>query len=780
MRGVIAAVSVRHAGPSGFQRAYVTAIFAAFTIAFAAFFAQAEAQTYRFTTIQTEGNERIDDATLTSYLGFGRGQSVTAGALNDAYQRLMGSGLFETAEFEPRGNTLLIRVREFPVINLVRIEGNRRVNDDVLMEVVRSRSGLMYSPSTAEADAAEIAAIYNQRGRFAAEVRPVIIPRAGNRVDLAFEVREGAVVEIERISFVGNRAFTDRRLRRVLDTKQAGLLRWLVQRDTFVADRIELDRQLLRDFYTARGYIDFQVLSATSEMTRERDAFFVTFTIHEGQQYRFGNITTISEVPGLDAATYEPHMRLRSGAIFSPVQLDATIDRMERVAVSEGRRFIQVQPRLTRNDRTQTVDIELAIVQGDRVFIERIDVQGNTVTLDRVVRQQFRAVEGDPLNPREIRASAERIRALGFFGNVGVDVREGSAPDQAIVDVMVEEQPTGSLTFGVSFGVSTGIGGAVSFSESNFLGRGQRINLSFEATGDTSSLDFSFTEPAFLGRDLSLGFAVYARTADQFFSSYRQRDIGFDASIGFPVSEFSRLDLRYSLSQNRIYDITTNQPRIEADRDAGPVLTSKIGYTFTYDTRRRGLDPDRGLRFRFGQDIAGIGGSRRYLSNTALVGYEQRILNGEVTLRAEAEAGALVMFSGDSRINERYFLGQRMRGFEPTGLGPRDTGATGNDAMGGNYFAVARLEAEFPLGLPEEYGISGGLFFDVGSVWGLNNTTGAGGGTVDDSLHWRAAAGFSVFWDTPVGPLRFNFSVPVRRMSYDRTQSFDLTISTRF
>lgn len=751
-------------------------------MALSAFFTQAEAQTYRFTTIQTQGNERIDDATLTSYLGFGRGQSVSAGELNDAYQRLMGSGLFETAELEPRGNTLVIRVREFPVINLVRIEGNRRVNDDVLMAAVRSRSGLMYSPSTAEADAAEIAAIYNQRGRFAAEVRPVIIPRAGNRVDLAFEVREGSVVEIERISFVGNRAFTDRRLRRVLDTKQAGLLRWLVQRDTFVADRIEVDRQLLRDFYTARGYVDFQVLSATSEMTRERDAFFVTFTIHEGQQYRFGNITTISEVPGLDAATYEPHMRLRSGAIFSPVQLDATIDRMERFAVSEGRRFIQVEPRLTRNDRTQTVDVELAIVQGDRVFIERIDVQGNTVTLDRVVRQQFRAVEGDPLNPREIRASAERIRALGFFANVGVDVRQGSAPDQAIVDVMVEEQPTGSLTFGVSYGVSTGIGGAVSFSESNFLGRGQRISLSFEATGDTNSLDFSFTEPAFLGRDLSLGFAVYARTADQFFSNYRQRDIGFDTTIGFPVSEFSRLELRYTLSQNRITDAAANtdQPLILADEAAGGVLTSKLGYTFTYDTRRRGLDPDRGLRLRFGQDIAGLGGSRRYLSNTALVGYEQRIMNGEVTLRAEAEAGVLVMFSGDSRINERYFLGQRMRGFEPTGLGPRDTGATGNDAMGGNYFAVARLEAEFPLGLPEEYGITGGLFFDVGSVWGLNNTTGAGGGTIDDSLHWRAAAGFSVFWDTAVGPLRFNFSVPVRRLPYDRPQNFDLTVSARF
>lgn len=740
----------------------------------------AEAQQFQFSTINITGNERVESQTIASYAGIARGQAVGMGEINAALQRVQNSGLFEEVSFEPVGNTLNIRVREWPTINVINFEGNRRLDDERLASVIQSQPRRVYAPSVAEADAAAITELYGQAGRFSAEVSPRIIRRSNNRVDLVFSVREGDVVEVERLSFVGNRTYSDFRLRQVLETKQAGLLRAFVQRDTFLEERIDLDRQLLRDFYQARGFIDFEVLNVTSEMSRERDAFFITFTVREGQSYRVGDVGLVSEIEGVETADFERELRLRPGVTFSPTIIETNIARLERVATQKGLRFARVEPRIERNDRDQLVDVTFAIVEGERVFIERIDIQGNTTTLDRVVRRQFRVVEGDPLNPREIREAAERIRALGYFSDVNVEGRQGSAGDQVVVDVDLEETTTGSLGFGVSFAVNEGVGLNVSFSEANFLGRGQQLDLLLNTSRDQRQFNFNFVEPAFLGRDLRAGLSfVYRTTETELDRDFDTKTIAFSPSVGFPLTDYSRLNLRYTITRDEITNISGNSsPIIQAEE--GKATTSALGYTFTYDTRGSELNPTFGYLLRVDQEVAGLGGDRRFVKSTALASVERMIMNEDVTLRAELEGGALHMLSGDSRVTERFFLGDRMRGFRPTGIGPRDTVATNNDALGGNFFAVARFEADFPIGLPEEYGISGGLFFDVGTVWGLDNTSGAGTDPVDDSLHWRAAVGFSVFWDTPIGPLRFNFSNPVRKLDYDRKQNFDLTISTRF
>ncbi|MCH8467720.1 MAG: outer membrane protein assembly factor BamA, partial [Roseinatronobacter sp.] len=472
-----------------------------------AFLAPAEAQTYRFTSIEIEGNILVDDSTLFGLAGFARGQEVSAGAVNAAYANIAASGLFEAVDFIPQGNRLVIRVREYPVIGIVNFEGNRRVNDDALSPVVQTRAGRVLSPAQVEADTRAIAELYAQRGRSAAEITPRIIPRGNNRVDLAFEIREGDVVEIERLSFVGNRAFSSYRLRQVVNTKQAGVFRWLVQRDTFVAERIAFDRQLLTDFYRARGYIDFEVLSVNSEISRERDGFFLTFNLREGQQYRFGAVSLVSEVEGVDADEYARELNIRPGTVYSPVVLENNIARLEELATQRGLRFVRAEPRFTRNNTNQTIDVEFAIVRGERIFVERIDIQGNTTTLDRVVRRQFTSAEGDPLNPREIREAAERIRALGYFSDVSVEPRQGSASDQAIIDVEVEETTTGSLGFSVSYGRAQGIGFGISFSEQNFLGRGQQVAVSFNTVRGSRDISLNFSEPALCDRDLrySLG-----------------------------------------------------------------------------------------------------------------------------------------------------------------------------------------------------------------------------------------------------------------------------------
>lgn len=762
-------------------RLLVTAVFVGAATVSVPFLQPAFAQVFSFSNVVIEGNVRVDPATILNYAGISRGEEVSASALNDAYQRIANSGLFETVELIPQGSTLLIRVVEYPIVNVISFEGNKRLKDENLAELVQSQSRRVYSPNTAESDAAAIAEAYRVSGRIAATVTPKIIRRSDNRVDLVFEIAEGKVVEVERLSFVGNRAFSDRRLRQVLETKQAGLLRTFIQRDTFVGERLELDKKVLTDFYLSRGYIDFQVTDASAEVSRERDASFVTFTVREGLPYTIGAVSTVSEVEGVDAAEFEAVQKIRSGQTYTPLLIENNITRMETLALKKGLNFVRVEPRITRNDRGQAVDIEFAIVRGERVFVERIDIEGNATTLDQVIRRQFRTVEGDPLNPREVRQSAERIRALGFFSDAQVNAEPGSAPDQVVVNVDVEEQPTGSLSFGLSYSVASGAGFNIGFSETNFLGRGQRLSISLNSGTDSQNSSFSFTEPALLGRDLSFSVGGYYKTSESDNSFYDTRNIGLTTGIGFPLGEQSNIDLRLRISADKLYNVTADSSAIlQAEDDEEELRTVSLGYTYEYDTRITGLNPNGGVLLRFGQDFAGLGGDTKYIETTALALAETRIWNEEVTIRAIFEGGAISSLGGTtSRVTERYFGNGKIRGFEPNGIGPRDLGAVNEDALGGNIFAVARFEADFPLGLPEEYGITGGAFFDVGSVWSLDNTAGTGG-PVDDSFNPRATIGLSIFWTTPIGPLRFNFSHALVKEDYDKEQNFDLTISTKF
>ncbi len=756
-----------------------TAIFLAMATVWVAEPTMAQAQTYSFSNLVIEGNERIEPQTIITYAGIGRGKPVSAGALNDAYQRLQGSGLFESVELVPQGGTLVIRVQEYPTINVVNFEGNKKLKDEDLAKMVKTQSRKIYSPATVEADAALITEAYANVGRLAARVDPKVIRRDGNRVDVAFEIKEGKVTEVERISFTGNRHYSDRRLRNVLQTKQAGLLRQIIQRDTFVGDRVEFDRQLLTDFYRARGYVDVQVTGVSSEMARERDAFFMTFNIREGQQFRFGKITTTSEIPDLDAAEFQKLTKIRSGVVYSPNAVDLAITRMEEVALRKGAQFVRVEPRVTRNERDLTLDVEFALVRGPRVFVERIDIEGNTTTLDKVVRREFRTVEGDPFNPREIRNSAERIRALGFFSNAEVNSRQGTASDQVVVDVNVEEQPTGSFGIGASYGQDAGFGLTLDLQERNFLGRGQYVGLSVSTTADNQQNSLTFIEPYLFGRDLKGKFNIWYTTSEYDSADYSTKSYGISPAIEFPVSENGRLEMRYSYSSKELYDVDTNSSPILIAEE-GKRNSSAFGYTYTYDTRTTGIDPRWGMTLRFGQDVAGFGGDVEAITTTALARVERKILNEEVTLRAELEGGA-IHARGDTKLTvlDRFSGNGKIRGFETNGYGPRDTTAVNEDALGGKYFAALRLESEFPLGTPEEYGIHGGAFLDVGSVWGLDDTAGFAG-TVDDALHWRSSIGLSLFWTTPIGPLRFNFAHALKKEEYDLDRVFDLTISTKF
>jgi outer membrane protein insertion porin family len=749
----------------------------------------AQANDYEINEIIVDGNRRIETETIRSYTAIETPTALTTGEVNDAVQRVRASNLFESVSAQVRGTRLKLTVVEFPTVNEVVFEGNDRLGDSQLSALVRSQSRRVYSVSQVRGDANVIAEAYANQGRIAASVEPRIIRRSDNRVDVIFEIAEGGVVEIERLSFVGNRTFSDRRLRRVLNTKQAGLLRLFVQRDTYIEDRVEFDKQVLADFYNSRGYIDFQIQSVTSELSKTRDSFFLTFRVQEGQQFSFGKVTTTSNLEDVDTADFEEALKIEPGDIYSPALVENTIVRMERRALELGLDFVRVEPRVTRNNDDLALNIDFTLNRGPRVFVERIDIAGNTTTLDRVIRRQFKIVEGDALNPREIRASAERIRAMGFFSSSNVSTREGSAPNQRIVEVAVTEKPTGSLKFGANYNSAVGVGLLASFSEANFLGRGQTTSFGVNTTSSTRSFNFAFKEPSLYNRDLSLSFGLDYQGTSKSNARYDTRAIRFDAAFGFPVSESGFFTPKFFYETEELSKVTATSKVINGEAEEARRKTLGMGYTYSIDNRRLGLDPKAGMFLRLSQDFD-LTGDVRFVRTGVTLGGETYLRNEDFKVTASLQGGALNFLSGNSsRVTDRFFLGSGLfRGFSPGGVGPRefDNISSINDALGGEYYAVARFETQFPIGLPEEYGIELGAFFDAGSLWGLSSTHVGSGSKARpstilyDDFTLRAVVGVSIFWNTPIGPLRFNFTDAVKKAEHDVEQSFDLTVSTSF
>ncbi len=739
----------------------------------------AMAQDFSFSRIDVDGNKRIETSTIITYSGLATDQMFGADDLNRAYQNILASGLFESVEVVPNGNRLVIKVNEFPTVNKIAFEGNRRVNDNTLRALVGMQPRRVFNPDKVDTDRAAIAQFYADQGRLAARVTPKIIRRSDNRVDVIFEIFEGGVIEIERIGIVGNKVFSDRRLRRVLDTKQAGLLRLFVRRDTFLTDRIEFDKRLLTDFYNARGYIDFQVNDVNAELTEENNAYFVTFNVREGQMFRFGDVTLASKRSDIDVEDFQIAISAETGDVYSPTLMEKNLSRLEARATQLGLDFVRVTPRVTRNDADLTLDVEFVLEQGERVFVERIDITGNTTTMDRVIRRQFRISEGDPFNPRLIREAAERVRALGFFGNAGVNAREGTQPGQIIVDFEVEEQPTGSLQLGATYSGDNGFGVVIDYAERNFLGRGQALSFAIRTGIDNQSYEFDFTEPEFLSPELRFNLGLSYGETDNQGAAYDTRNFDITPSLSFPLSEYSRLSVRGNVSATEMLNPGTVGSIVEDEITRGRLDDAGFGFTYRYDTRGVGLDPSSGIAVIYNQDFGGMAGDKGTFSKSTIrtIG-ERAIMNEDVVLRGVLEAGLLHHTGGSSRVTDRFFLPATvLRGFEFAGMGPRQRDGTINDALGGNKYTVAKFEMDFPLGLPEEYGMSGGAFYHAGNLW---DTGASGNGLLYDNGAWRQVVGATLYWTTPIGPLRFDFTRALKKETHDEERTFDMSIATRF
>lgn len=745
-----------------------------------AFSTLVSAQDFRITSVDVTGNKRIESSTILNYANLPDTAVISAADLNTAYQNISSSGLFESVELLPSNGRLLIKVQEYPTVNQIAFEGNKKITNEALQTLVRAKPRRVFNPADIEQDLEAIVNAYADVGNLATQVVPRIIRRSDNRVDLVFEISEGGTLEIERVGFVGNSAFSDRRLRRVLQTKQAGILRGLIQRDTFVADRIEYDKQILKEFYQAKGYADFRVNDVKAEVAEEQDGYFITFNLREGHQFRFGKVVTRSNLPDVEAKEFAAVLKIEENSVYSPFDVENDIARLERLALMKGLEFVQVVPRIDRDDATRKLNVSFELNRGPRLFVERIDIKGNKGTLDRVIRRYFRSAEGDPFNPRDIGATARRLRASGLFASVDISSRDGSSPEYVIIDVAVAEQPTGSLSLGGSYSSAQGFGAALEYGERNFLGRGQALSLAIKGGVDNQVFSLRFTEPSFLYNDLSFSLKTAYRQTAQQNSRYDTSSVIFEPQLGFPIGESSKLALRVTGTSDDITNEYTAGDVITAEAALPAVSANGVGYSYSFDNLRSGLNPTAGFLFKLNQDFSGLGGDISSIRTKAKIVGQRKILKDEVTLRATLEGGVLSYSKGQSRVIDRFNMGsQVMRGFEPGGIGPREYNAASsvNDALGGEKFAAARFEADFPLGIPEEFGLTGSVFYDVGSLWDL---TSSDPDVLYSDSSMRQVVGAALLWATPIGPLRFNFTRAISKELHDREQDFEFTLSTQF
>lgn len=742
--------------------------------------------------IVIEGNTRVDAETVRAYVTIKPGQSFGPADIDESIDTLFATGLFADVAITQRGSTLVVRVQENPIINRVSFEGNRRLSDKVLESSIQSRPRAVLTRARVQSDVQLILETYRRRGSFEASVEPKIIDLGQSRVDLVFEIDEGVKTSVARISFIGNRSFSDGRLRDVIKTRESGLLGFIRTTDTYDPDRLLADQELLRQFYYNHGFADFRIVSAVADFDRERNEFFITFTIDEGEKYAYGDIEVESSLAELDPDSLRRVVETREGRTYSAKRVEKTLEALTLEATRRGYPFAQVRPRGDRDFENHTIAITYQIDEGPRAFIERINITGNTSTRDYVIRREFDLAEGDAYNRILIDRAERRLRALGFFETVRITTEQGSEPDRVIVNVLVEEKATGKVSFGVGYSTTDGIIGDVSVEERNFLGRGQYVRFLIGGGENSQNIEFSFTEPYFLGRRIAAGFDVYDRQQDARESQpFDQRETGGGVRAAFPITEETSLQVFYKLFERKIdisnfsANCTGATPPLSRAvcQSEGNTLTSLVGFAPVYNSLDNQFNPHEGILAQSTFEVAGLGGDVSFFRNRTIArGYREVVPSLGIVGMLKAEGGFLAPFNDDINVQDQFIIGGSIiRGFELAGIGPRD--AASGDALGGRYYIAGTAEATFPFPyLPPEIGLAGAVFTDAGSLWSADPSIVAAnqGPVLSNDFDLRWTAGFGLVWQSPFGPIRADFAWPIVKNDADQEQVFRISGGTRF
>lgn len=732
----------------------------------------------KIASINIDGNQRVDAESVRSYLTFKSGDEYDDADANASVKALFATNLFSDVKIYKQGPNILVKVVENPIISQVAFEGNKTIKDDKLTGEVSLKSRSIYTKSAVQSDVQRITELYRKSGRYNATVTPKVILKDQNRVDLVYEINEGTETEIRKIVFIGNKAFSDAALRGVLQSSETRWYNFFSDNDKYDSDRLEYDKELLRRHYTKNGYADFRITSAIAELSPDRDGFIMNFTVDEGNKYKFGDIKVVTQLADLQPEQLEGKdvIRTKDGKVYDSSKVEKTVDNLTEKAGEQGFAFVEIKPEMNRKKEERQVDITYVIKEGPKVYVNKIDINGNSRTLDTVIRREFRLAEGDPFNTSQLKRSKQRIEDLGYFKKVDIKQERAEDSDRVNIVTNVEEKSTGELNFGAGYSTLDGILGEASLAERNFLGRGQKVRLNISASGRTQQGQFSFTEPYLMGKQLEGGFDIFdIRRDDQTESSYDSESLGFNIRGAYAINENLRHDMNYRLSRDEVTNVSDNASRFIKDQE-GKTITSLVGHYLTYDRRDSKVDPTSGYYVKGAQSFAGLGGDVRFVRHEVNGGYFVPIDDDkDYRLMFMGNVGNITGIGKDVPINQRFFVGgQNLRGFERGGIGPRDT--LTKDALGGDNYYTATAELGFPLFLPDELGFRGALFTDVGSLWGSDDD-GAG---IYDSADPRVSVGAGVLWSSPFGPIRVDFAVPVVKNSNDKTETFQLNFGTRF
>lgn len=791
------------------------------------------AQAAVVSNIDVRGNQRIDDEIVASYITIKPGQSFNEFDIDDSVKALFATGLFGDVSIFRQGSTLVVDVQENGTVNKVFFEGNNRLKDEALKNVARLRPQGIYSDEQAASDAEQIKQAYARVGRQDASVTYEVLPLSNNRVNVIYRVNEGDKTKISRIDFIGNNTFSDRRLSDVITTKETGLFGFLQTSDVYDQNRLNSDEELLRRFYFNKGFADFQVVSTQADLDQDNNEYIVTVTMDEGPRYTFGNISIESSISGTENIALDNLVETVSGDNYNARNVEDTVVSITERVAEEGFPFVEVVPRGNRNFETNTIDVTYLIDEGARVFIEDIRIIGNDRTRDYVIRREFEISEGDAYNRVLVQKTRDRINALGFFDAVNVSTRPGSEPDRIVLFVNVMEKSTGDFSLSGGFSSNGGASGEVSFTERNFLGRGQFIRASYRGSADENQYAFNFTEPYFLGSRVSAGFGIQSTRSED--TDERQYSVDTDSAtvtFGLPLTEHLRSSVFYTYqsSSTSVSDtlldpdddnnpltipaapISTTDPdnrqgnragELSAalvnsiDANGGDFVSSGIGYSFVYNTFDNQRTPREGIRAAWTQTYYGLGGDGEYLATEAsLAAYHTLSEEEDIILFGRLRGGHIEVLGDDDNTGFRTldnFQSRQnyVRGFDSFGFGPRDP--ITDDPLGGRTYWTATAEVIFPMPfVSRSIGLRGAFFADAGQLTNvgdpaLSAIAFANGGPLDaaqlnqaDSDSIRASVGASILWASPFGPLRVDYAVPISEESFDKIEEVSFGVSTAF
>lgn len=732
--------------------------------------------------VTIKGNERVDNDTILAFLPKKKSH-LSKSEIDETLKKIYESDLFSDAKINEENGNLVIEVKENPLVTDIKFAGNKKIEDDALKSEISLKKRGLFTKAKLQSDLKRINELYLKSGRFLTKIDPKIIQKEQNRVEIIFEIFEGPKAKISDIYFVGNLNFSDKDLLDEISTRKSKWWRIFSSSDVYDSDRIEFDKEKLRRFYGSRGYADFIAISSIAQITQNKEKFFITFLLEEGVKYKVGDVNIINHIEKFDASVLEKEILIKKGKTYNSDMIDKTVDAMIKVMSEKSYAFAHIEPILKRNKEQKIIDIDFVIQETPPVYINQITITGNTRTLDEVIRRELRIREGDAYNITKINRSKQRLENLGFFEKVEFNTKRISNTDKVNLEIIVKEKKTGELNLGIGYSTVNKVTANIGIKERNLMGTGQEIGINVQNSYSGLTSELNYTKPYFMGRAIDVGFDVFQYNLSKRNTLvYDQKTSGITFRGDYSLTEFLKHQIHYSYRSENISNVDSGAS-INIQYLQGNFTHSTIGHTLLYDKRNNRLNPTDGYYLSVSQDYTGLGGFIHNVKYEGSAGYYQPVVTDDYVLKFMTRGGWMDGIGQDVRSNDSFFLGgNNFRGFQFAGLGPRtisNGSAVGGSVIGGKSYYVGTAEFKFPVGLPKELGISGALFSDNGTVKGVDQIN-KKGASVADSGSLRSSYGLSLIWNSPLGPIRLDFSRVVKKEQYDLTQNFRFNFGTSF